>query len=188
MDVKMQRVLLDLAESDHSSRLTPRGALHYAAFLGELLVAEESIEQHPQGAGSSEVAAFLTEGNEVFSDVVFLAALEVGIAALVKAHRREWNNPDFFAEAYAFAELDMLLTGRDRLEYGNTAAKHYGEPASIRAAIDAYADIDPALSDHIEGLLTLFKEGLRAWPPSRCYPASFWWRPKWARSSDKHGT
>jgi hypothetical protein len=188
MGVKLQRALLALAESDHASRLTPRGAFHYAALLGEVIVAKASVEQHPEGVSAAEVASFLAEGNEAFHDADFLAALETGIAALVQAHRKKWNDAEFFAEAYAFAELDMFLTGRDRLEYVNTAAKHYGEPATVRTAIDAYDDVDKVIRSHIASLLKVFEDDFRARPPRRCYPASFWWRPKWARSSDKPGT
>jgi hypothetical protein len=180
MDLRIERLLSRLEDFPFPEPLDPRHAFHYASLLGEVLMIKNTLTNCDRQVVDEQIGEYLDQGEKRFQEVAFIRDLEKGIQELVDAHRNEWVDIDFFVEADAFYELDMLLSGRDRLEYVSEAVKYYGDNKKLRKAIEGYAELDEILRSRIQAMLTAFEDDFRAQPPTRWYPASFWWRPLWA--------
>jgi len=180
MDSHITR-LLSIIGNYFPEPLDSGNAFYYASLLGELLMLGKALTDSIEKDVGKQLNEYVNQGEKRFQEETYVKALEAGIRQLLDAHRKAWADIDFYIEADAFYELDMVLSGRDGLEYVSEAVKHYGNTGRLGEVIESYKELDEILRSRIEEILVTFENDFRAQPSTRMYPDSFWWRPLWAR-------
>lgn len=180
MNGYLKKLLSRAEDSSSQELLSSTYSFHYASTIGELLMI---IKTHKSISPEilDEINAQLGQSKKKFEDQTFISALKEGIQELIDAHRQEFAKIESLVECDGFYEIEMILAGRDRLEYTSEAVKHYGDNEEIRKAIEGYSDLDEILRSHIQKIFSEYKNDFLAKPPVHWFPETFWWRPDWSR-------